>query len=74
MRITGRILALQEQRFRLATDDGQVVLLTLAAEARADAATLADWQRRGTHLEVQVSGEPNVAGGVARLVQQVGRR
>jgi hypothetical protein len=74
MRITGRIVALQEQRFRLATDDGQVVLLTLGAEARPDAATLAVWQRRGAHLEVQVSGEPNVAGGVARLMQEIGRR
>ena len=68
--LTGRIISLQEDRFRLATDDGQVVLLTLAPSAGQDATTLADWQRRGVRLDVRLSGEPNLAGGVARLLQE----
>jgi hypothetical protein len=71
--VTGRIIAVQEQRFRLLTDTGQVYLLTLGGQAGANADTLAHFQHDRTHLAVRFSGQPNLAGGVALQVREDGR-
>ena len=71
--MTGHIVALQEQRFRLRADDGRVYLLTLARDAPLDGASLADLYRRHARLGVEFSGQPNLARGVAHVVQEVGR-
>jgi hypothetical protein len=71
--VTGRIIAVQEQRFRLLTDTGQVYLLTLASDTVPDASTLGELQRRGAHLAVRFEGEPNLAGGTALEIREDGR-
>ena len=74
MRIEGQILALQEARFRLLTDSGQVYLLTLAHGAPLDASALEDFVEQGTHVAVDFSGEPNLVGGVAHAVHPADRK
>ncbi len=63
-------MSLQEQRFRLLTDAGQVYLLTLAGNAPLDAAALAELHLRGARVAVQFTGEPNLAGAVAHTVRE----
>jgi hypothetical protein len=69
MQAVGRIISVQEQRFRLLTDDGQVYLLTVSPSAMVDNAELADLHRRQARVEVEFQGQPNLAGGVARKLR-----
>jgi hypothetical protein len=69
MQVVGRIIAVQEQRFRLLTDEGQVYLLTLARNAPLDGATLSSLHERQARVTVDFTGEPNLVGGVARNVR-----
>jgi hypothetical protein len=66
--ITGRVLAVQEQRFRLLTEGGQVYLLTLAHNAPLEPVDLCDLQDRKVEVTVDFEGEPNLKGCVARNV------
>lgn len=68
MQVSGRIVSLQEQRFRLLTDTGQVFLLTLSRHAPLDSEKLAELHRAQAHLQVHFTGEPNLSGGVAQNV------
>ena len=72
MYISGRIVAVQEQRFRLLTDTGQVYLLRLGRHAPVDASTLAELHRRGAQVTVEYTGEPNLNTGVAHALHQNG--
>ena len=72
MQAVGRIVAVQEQRFRLATDEGQVYLLTLARGAPLDGESLRDLHRQQARVTVAFSGEPNVLGGVAHKLRATG--
>ena len=72
MQVVGRIIALQEQRFRLLTDAGQVYALTLARGARLDASALSLLHADRARVTVDFSGEPNLSGGVARNLLRVG--
>ncbi len=65
---TGRILAVQEDRFRLMTDEGETLLLTLPRFGRTGAADLRRWHETGAHVRVVYSGEPDLASGAARSV------
>jgi hypothetical protein len=73
MQVVGRIIALQEQRFRLLTDAGQVYVLTLARDACLDASALSALHADQTRVTVDFNGEPNLTGGVARKVLGVSR-
>jgi hypothetical protein len=66
----GRLIQLQEQRFRLATTDGPTYLLTLAHNARASADDLRRWLRAGAEVTVEFDGEPGLASGVARALRR----
>ncbi len=68
--ITGRIIAVQEQRFRLMVDDGRGFLLT-AAKRSVDLIELARLQNSGEPVRVAYTGEPNLASGVAYSVRPV---
>lgn len=70
--VAGRIVALQEERFRLLTDSGQVYLLTLGRHAPIDASTLAALHQRQAHVIVGYTGEPNLSGCVAHDVHEDG--
>ena len=69
MQITGSILAVQEQRFRLLTAGGQVYLLTLAHDAPLESADLSRLQEQKVEVTVDFDGQPNFKGGVARNVR-----
>lgn len=68
MREAGRIIAVQEQRFKLLTDTGQVLLLTLDRRAPLEARDLCRMRDQRTPVQVDVRGEPNETGGVAHNV------
>jgi hypothetical protein len=68
----GRITLVQEQRFRLATDDGPSYLLVLAHDAPLDEADLDRFKRESTPVLVEYSGEPGLDSGVAHSVRQMG--
>jgi hypothetical protein len=66
----GRITVVQEQRFRLAADTGQNLLLTLAHDAPVDAADLCRFRDERAHLVVEYTGEPGLTSGVARSIRR----
>ncbi len=67
---TGQIIAVQEQRFRLLTNSGQALLLTLGTHARL-AVDLGDLMRNQALVRVAYTGEPNLASGIVRSVDLV---
>ena len=70
-RTAGRIIAVQEQRFRLQTESGQGLLLTLAVNANVDGQDLDRLRAAQTRIVVEYSGEPNLATGVAHRIRPV---
>jgi hypothetical protein len=66
MQVRGRLIQVQEQRFRLALDDGPAYLLTLAHTATADLEALL---RAGREVVVEYEGEPGLSSGVAHAVR-----
>ncbi|HEY0581471.1 MAG TPA: hypothetical protein VGE94_04765 [Chloroflexota bacterium] len=67
----GRILAVQERRFRVLTVEGQVYLLTLATNAPIDELALCHFRDTRTPVQVSFTGQPNLVGGVAHAVLPV---
>ncbi len=66
--VTGTLAVVQEERFRLLTDNGQALLLTLANNPWTTELDLCRWHESGTHVSVEYEGEPNLASGVARRI------
>lgn len=69
--VQGRIIAVQEMRFRLLTADGRGFLLTLSHRARADSSDLHRWHQGDNAVQVTYSGEPGLDSGIAREVEAV---
>ena len=69
--IDGRIIAIQEGRFRLLTPDGRGFLFTLAHNANVDTLTLGQWHRRDRPVRVTYSGEPGLDSCIVRSVEQI---
>lgn len=67
----GHLLLVQESRFRLSTEEGQGLLLTLAHNANVDEEELHRFHHEGTRLEVRYKGEPNLVSGVAHRVTAI---
>jgi hypothetical protein len=67
--VTGRLTQVQEQRFRLALDDGPTYLLTLAHDAANDPADLHAFLRSRARVVVEYEGEPGLVSGVAHAVR-----
>lgn len=65
---TGRLAAVQEHRFRLTTDGGQSLLLTLSHGDGTDLEALHRWQSDATRVGVEYAGEPGLASAVARRI------
>jgi hypothetical protein len=65
----GYIAVVQEQRFRLITDAGQGLLLTLAHDAPLDDKDLRHIHDANLHVVVEYEGEPNLDSGVAHSVK-----
>ncbi len=70
----GYITVVQEQRFRLVTDSGQGLLLTLAHDASLDSSDLQRFHDADLHVLVEYEGESNLESGVARSVKLNNRR
>ena len=66
----GRIGVVQEGRFRLLTDGGQGLLLTLGYDASIGDAELHELHASNARVVVDYEGEPNLASGVARRVRR----
>ena len=64
----GYITVVQEQRFRLVTDSGQGLLLTLAHDAPLDLNDLQHFHDANMHVIVEYEGESNLESGVAHWV------
>jgi hypothetical protein len=65
----GYIGIVQEQRFRLITDAGQGLLLTLAHDAPLDDKDLRRLHDANLHVVVEYEGEPNLDSGVAHSIK-----
>ncbi len=63
--VEGRILLIQEERFRILGDRGQSYLFTLGRRASPDITQLGDWQKGNVPVQVEYEGEPNLDSGVA---------
>lgn len=66
--IAGRIIVVQEMRFRIVTDDGRGYLFTLARNANADTTELRRLHTRDTAVRVTYVGQPGLDTCVARRV------
>ena len=69
MVVRGRLIQVQEQRFRVVLDDGPTYLLTLAHNAAIDPTELQHLMRTGTQVTVEYEGEPGLTSGVAHAVR-----
>ncbi len=69
--VRGTIAIVEEERFRLVTDCGQGLLLTLAEKAHLENKDLQRFHRAGVPVEVEYSGEPNLDTGVAYKIKLV---
>ncbi len=67
--IEGRITVVQEDRFRLGTDEGRSLLLTLSHRANVAGDDLRDLARARRRVIVEYDGDPGLSSGVARSVR-----
>ncbi len=68
--VLGTILAVQEYRFTILTDDGRGLLLTLSRYAPTGLEGLCDLLAEHAHVYVEYSGEPNLDG-LAHVVMKI---
>ena len=68
MHAAGHISVVQEERFRLITDEGAGLLLTLSHKANASPDDLCRYHEQKAHVRVDYDGEPNFASGIAHRV------
>jgi hypothetical protein len=64
-RLIGHISIVQEQRFRLLTDEGRGFLLTLDKNSSFDAADLQRMKKQHCRVVLEYIGEANTISGVA---------
>ena len=67
--LAGRITVIQEQRFRLDTNDGRSYLFTLDRKSPVQVPTVRLLQKSRIPVRVEYSGEPNTGSGIAHIVQ-----
>ena len=67
--LKGHITVVQEERFRIVTDDGRGFLLTLARGADSTAAELERLRNEHARVRVTGSGDPGIASGLAHKVE-----
>ncbi|MFZ0243652.1 MAG: hypothetical protein WAL90_18585 [Desulfobacterales bacterium] len=68
---TGRIISVQETRFRMVTADGRSFLFTLGHNAFAAEADLIDLRKARASVTVEYEGEPQLESGVARSLRVI---
>ncbi len=67
-KITGRIITVQEERFRMLDDVGRSYLLDLSHRAAVTSDELREWNNAKTRLVVEYEGEPETDSGIAHSV------
>ncbi len=65
---SGIILAIQEYRFDLLTDDGRGLLFTMAHNAQPGLDELCRIHAHNIHVTVEYEGEPDLSTGIALRV------
>ncbi len=68
-RATGTIVAIQEERFRLETERGDGLLLTLANRSLVGMERMEQWYCSNTPVTIEYRGEPNRNTGIAYSVR-----
>jgi hypothetical protein len=66
---SGYIIGVQELRFRLMTDAGQGLLLTLGKNTPISNSDLKQWHAANIHVRVEYEGQPNFECGVVHAVR-----
>jgi len=66
--VAGRIIVVQEMRFRIVTADGRGYLFTLARNANVDTTELRRLHERDTPVRISYVGQPGLDTCVARRV------
>jgi hypothetical protein len=69
--LTGRITVVQEERFRLTTEDGRSFLFVLDRKSRVPISAVRRLQKTQSQVRVEYSGELNTGSGIAQVVQPV---
>jgi hypothetical protein len=67
--LIGHITVVQEERFRIVTEDGRGFLLTLGRDADVTDAELKQFQRNQIRMRIEYDGKPNTASGLAQKIQ-----
>ncbi len=67
---TGHIIAVQEYRFELLTDDGRGLRLALDRFA-SGASQLCRWHEENIHVRITYRGEPDLDTGIALRIVEV---
>jgi len=70
--VAGRIIVVQEMRFRIVTADGRGYLFTLAKNANVDTTELRRLHARDTPVRITYVGVPGLDSCVAKRVGAVG--
>ncbi len=68
--VTGRVIAAQEDRLRIALESGENLLLTLGRFTRLPASLL-DLERSQARVQVTYTGEPNLTSGIIHHIKLV---
>ncbi len=68
-RLAGRIVLVQEDRFRMVGTTGKGYLFTLSHKARTSSEDLRRWRRANLNVVVHYDGEPNLDSGVIYRVK-----
>lgn len=67
----GKIVIVQEQAFRLLTEDGGALHLTLGVYGWPFPQNLVEFRDAGTVVEVEYDGEPGTTTATARVIRAV---
>ncbi len=68
--VTGRVIAVQEERLQLATDGGQNLLLTLRSDTHLPA-DLGNLLHSRVQVRVVYEGEPNMDSGIVMRIERI---
>ncbi len=70
--VVGRIVVVQEDRFRLVEDTGRSCLFALHHTCSAGIEDLQRWQQADVRVRVGYAGEPHIDSGVTHSIAPVG--
>ncbi len=69
--LRGRVILVQEDRFRVVGNAGKGYLFTLSNKAGINQEDLERFRDANVEVVIEYEGEPNLVNGIARLVEPV---